>query len=171
MLSNKQKVLIEKWEGLDRILFGSSSPQEILKENYEEYLATKACLLSEVASIYKVLHLRPALYNDDNILNESIKESLNMTTHLIKESPEFKEQIIDKMNYYIESGISEENSKYGAITETNLSITLDNFLMAIPVLETINVTGQDLQYNEKTIENLRESYKQFRDYIIKFANV
>lgn len=173
MSKNAQSAILSNWFGIDRVLFGENSPQDLMEASeYESYISSKGALLSNLYEIYVRAGYNPskkfenlqelALYgmkmgdksrklSKEMIMNESLSESVR--NEMIQVS--------------ISEGVDVGMVSTGIVDRKVKELALDNLLIAKSLKEGCskcldNWQGKVLVDAHRTLRNslIEQSYKK-----------
>ena len=162
---NKQTIK-QSWELIDKAIFGSTNPKDVLKENYKDYCIIKSALLTEIFEMYKVVF--PSDKWEDFYTNDIpsiIKKAKKITESAINKSSikqSVKQKVLQEIiNSEKEKDINKLIKEH--ITKTTLSLLIDSILMTPAIEKSEN--WEEL-INSAELDIIKGSYNLFKEELI-----
>ena len=164
-----KSAILEHWFGVDKVLFGSESPEKLMKEDkYVEYMSTKSAFLSNLFEIYMKLEYQPTReHKSVEELQEFAENSASLAFLETKQMFDTKEVITEVKNNIADTakleGLTESEVAQHVVAKNYKAVALDCLTIGKALEEACSVCLNDWDGKIKL-----EAHKGLRDKLVGF---
>lgn len=172
MKTNSKLFALENWFAIDNILFGGD-PREVLSESeYENYMLTKACLMSNLVEIYKELDFEAISLSEssndaEEISNYLAEDSSQRATEYLLTEEASEHLTLEVENFILENVDVDVYDVKRFFAENQLkSTSIDCLLLEETISEACPLCLQ-----ESEVEVLLETHSTLRNELVELAMI